>query len=169
MTYLLESGGVREQEVASCGVVDVSTVEALDHELAWESEVLAHFDRLFVDDLRCEVLCDAAVVNVAQLILVVLVVEQIVHIDVVYVALDRLKIHVVFIISFFAAFTAFATLFASAFSIFSLVIVLVVFVFGLALHLVGLFEPSVGQDLRDRQALYWLKLYHASNQVLCIL
>ena len=103
--YWLGSGGVRQQEVASCGVVDVSTVEALDHELAWESEVLAHFDRLFVDDLRCEVLSDAAVVNVAQLILVVLVVEQIVHIDVVYVALDRLKIHVVFIV-FFASFFA---------------------------------------------------------------
>ena len=143
------SGGVREQEVASCGVVDVSTVEALDHELAWESEVLAHFDRLFVDDLRCEVLCDAAVVNVAQLILVVLVVEQIVHIDVVYVALDRLKIHIVFIV-FLAAFASFATLFASALSIFLLVIVFFFFVFGLALHLVGLFEPSVGQDLRYR-------------------
>ena len=149
LIYWLVSGGVREQEVASCGVVDVSTVEALDHELAWESEVLAHFDRLFVDDLRCEVLCDAAVVNVAQLILVVLVVEQIVHIDVVYVALDRLKIHVVFII-FFAAFASFAALFSSAFSILLLVIVFFFFVFGLALHLVGLFEPGVGQDLRYR-------------------
>ena len=140
------SGGVRQQEVASCGVVDVSTIEALDHELAGESEILAHFDRLFVDDLRCEVLCDAAVVNVAQLILVVLVVEQIVNIDVVYVALDRLKIHVVFI----AFFATFATLFASSFSIFLLVIVFVFFVLGFALHLVSLFEPGVGQDLRYR-------------------
>ena len=131
-------------------MVDVSTVEALDHELAWESKVLTHFDRLFVDNLRREVLRNAAVVNVTQLVLVVFVVEQIVHIDVVYVSLDRLKIHVVFIVSFFAAFTAFATLFASAFSIFFLVIVLVFFVFGLALHLVSLFEPGVGQDLRDR-------------------
>ena len=141
------SGGVRQQEVASCGVVDVSTIEALDHELAGESKILAHFDRLFVDDLRCKVLCDAAVVNVAQLIFVVLVVEQIVNIDVVYVALDRLKIHVVFI----AFFATFATLFASSFSIFLLVlIVFVFFVLGFALHLVSLFQPGVSQDLRYR-------------------
>ena len=59
------SGGVGEQEVAGRGVVDVAPVQTLDHEVARKAEVLAHLNRLFVDDLRREVFRDAAVVDVA--------------------------------------------------------------------------------------------------------
>ena len=71
-------------------MIDIAPIQAFDHELARESEILANFYRLFVDDLRSEILCDAAVVYVTEFVLVVLVIEQIVHIHVVNVTLDRL-------------------------------------------------------------------------------
>lgn len=46
-------------------MVDVSSVQALNHKVSRESKVLAHFNGLLVDYLRREVLSDAAVVNVA--------------------------------------------------------------------------------------------------------
>lgn len=76
-------------------MVDVATIQALYHELAGEPEVVAHLQRLFVDVLRREVLCDATVVGVAQLYLVVLVVEEVVHVHVVHITLDVLQVDVV--------------------------------------------------------------------------
>ena len=38
-------------------------------------------------------------------------------------------------------------------------------VIGLTLHLIGLLEPVVAEDLRDCQSSLWLKLYHASDEV----
>ena len=67
-------------------MVDISPVQALDHKMPGEAEILAHLDRLLVQNLTRKVLCNATVVNIAQLILVVLMVEQVVHVDIVHVA-----------------------------------------------------------------------------------
>ena len=48
----MHSSGVSQQVVASCSVIDITSVETLDHELAWESEVFAHFQSFLIDVLR---------------------------------------------------------------------------------------------------------------------
>ena len=45
-------------------MIDVSAIETLYHELARETEVFAHAQRLLVDILRTEVLSDAAIVRI---------------------------------------------------------------------------------------------------------
>jgi hypothetical protein len=75
-------------------VVQVSSVEALDHELAGEPEVFAHFEGLLVYVLRREILCDAAVISVGEFGAVVLIIEEVVNINVVNVALDALQVDV---------------------------------------------------------------------------
>ena len=80
-------------------MVDVPPVETLDHELAWEAKVLTHLYRFLIDRLRREVLCDATVVNVAELAPIVFLVEQIVNVDVIDIALDVTSIHTVFLIT----------------------------------------------------------------------
>ena len=54
-------------------MVDVSTIQALDHELPGEPEVVANLQRFLIDVLRREVLRDATVIRVAQLYFVVFV------------------------------------------------------------------------------------------------
>ena len=76
-------------------MVYVAPVETFDHEVPWESKVFTDLERLLVDVLRGEVFCDAAVVRIAQLCLVVLVVEQIVDIHIVNVTLYAAKIYVI--------------------------------------------------------------------------
>ena len=45
-------------------MIDVSAIEALNHELAGETEVLTHSQGLFVDVFRTEILRDTAIVCV---------------------------------------------------------------------------------------------------------
>ena len=67
-------------------MVDITAIETLDHKVAREAEILAHFYRLLVQYLTREILRNAAVVYVTKLVLVVLVVEQVIHVHVVYIA-----------------------------------------------------------------------------------
>ena len=73
-------------------MVDVTPIQTFDHKVSWEAKVLAYFDSLFIENLGGKVLGDAAVVYVTQFILIVLMVEQIVHIYIVYIALNACQI-----------------------------------------------------------------------------
>ena len=77
-------------------MVNVTPIQAFDHELSGEAEIFADFYGLFINNLRGEVLCDAAVVNIAQLVSIILVVEQVVYIDVVDITLNGLEVNSVF-------------------------------------------------------------------------
>ena len=76
-------------------MVYVTPIETFNHEVPWKSEVLAHLKRFLVDVLRCEVLCDAAVVCIAQLRFVVLMIEKIVNVHIVNVALYTAEVYVI--------------------------------------------------------------------------
>ena len=78
-------------------MVDISSVQAFNHEMPWESKVLTNFNRFLIDYLRSEILSYAAVVNIAEFILIVLMVEQIVNIDIVNISLDSLQVNIIFI------------------------------------------------------------------------
>ena len=69
-------------------MVNIATIETFDHKVARKAEVLAHFNRFFVNDLRSKVFCDAAIVYIAELILVILMVEQVVYVDIIDIALN---------------------------------------------------------------------------------
>lgn len=45
-------------------MIDIPTIEALNHKLPREPEVLAHAQRLLIDILGAEVLSDAAIVSI---------------------------------------------------------------------------------------------------------
>ena len=60
-----------------------------------KSEIFAYFQCLLVNVLRSEVFCDATVVSVAQFYLVVLVVEQIVHVNIIHITLDTTQVNVI--------------------------------------------------------------------------
>ena len=122
-------------------MVDVAPIETLDHEVPWESKVLADLERLLVNILGSEVLSDATVVRVAQLSLVVLVVEQVVDVHVVDVALYAVKINIVcllLILFFLLCFRLLIILIALMFFI------IFFFFVRVRLHLVCLFEPGMG-------------------------
>lgn len=141
-------------------MVDVATVQALDHEWTRESEVLAHRESLFVDVLRREVFCYAAVVGVAQLDLVVLVVEQVVDVHVVHVALDVLQIDIIVVLSLATRYSA---------SILSVFLVIVIFFIFLRIVFVRLLQPSMRENLRDSQSALGFELDHSSHESLSVL
>ena len=96
-------------------MVYVPSIQALDHEMPWKTKVLAHLQCFLIDILRGEVLSDAAVVSIAQLDLVVLVVEQVVHIDIVHVALDAAQVNIIclLLIGFFLLSVRFFNVFGA--------------------------------------------------------
>ena len=75
-------------------MVEVPSVEALNHELPWEAEVLTHLQSFLIDVLCREVFSDAAIVSVAELSPIVLIIEEVVNIHIVHIALDALQIDV---------------------------------------------------------------------------
>lgn len=75
-------------------MIKISSVQAFDHELAWEAKVLTHFEPLFIYILCREVFSDAAVVSVRQLSVIILIIKQIVYVNIVNVTLDTLQIYV---------------------------------------------------------------------------
>lgn len=75
-------------------MVDVSTIQALDHELSREAKVFAYLKCLLVDVLSREIFCDAAIVCVGKLSSVNLIVEEVVNINIVHITLDALQIGV---------------------------------------------------------------------------
>ena len=81
-------------------MVNVATVQTLDHEVSWEAEVFTDLNRFFVYDLRSEVFCDAAVVDVAELVFIVLMVEKVVNVDIIDIALNAGSVNP-FLYSFF--------------------------------------------------------------------
>ena len=81
-------------------MVDIAAIETFDHEVAREAEILAHFYRLLVQYLTRKILRYAAVVYVTKLVPVVLVVEQVIHVHVVYIAWDVLQVEAIFVLDF---------------------------------------------------------------------
>jgi hypothetical protein len=136
-------------------VVDVASVEALDDELAREAEVLTNRESLLVDILSGEVFGDAAVVGVTQLDLVILVVEQVVHVNIVDIALDVLQVQVALPTSLPAHHCVFVLLPLSFF-------VRLLFLI-LRLVLIGFLEPGVRQNLREGKSVLGVQLNHAPH------
>lgn len=56
-------------------MIDIAAIQTFDQELPWEAEILTYLYRLLVNYLRSKVLCNAAVVDVAKLISIVLMIE----------------------------------------------------------------------------------------------
>ena len=56
-------------------MVDITAVKTFDQELSWVAEIFTDFQGLFVDVLSSEVLCNTAVICVAELALVIARVE----------------------------------------------------------------------------------------------
>jgi len=75
-------------------MVEVPSVEALNHELPWEAEVFTHFQSFLIDVLCREVFSDATIVSIAELSPIVLIIEEVVNIHIVHIALDALQIDV---------------------------------------------------------------------------
>ena len=67
-------------------MVDIAPIQTLDHEVSWEAEVLAHLNRLLIQNLGSEILRYAAVVYITELVLIILMVEQIINVDIVNIA-----------------------------------------------------------------------------------
>ena len=127
-----ESGSICQQIVASCCVVYIASVQALNDKLAWKSEVFADLEGLFVYVFAREVFCDAAVISVAQLSLIVLMVKQIVNVHVIHVALNILEVDVISLAIGFILFIAYIPIFG-----------LLGFFFRAAVPVVCFFEPWV--------------------------
>ena len=75
-------------------MVDVPAIQAFDHELPREPEVLAHTQGLFIYILCREILCDAAIVCIGQLGRVDLIIEEVIDVYVIHIALDGLKVNI---------------------------------------------------------------------------
>jgi hypothetical protein len=81
---------VCKQKVACCCMINVAPVQAFDYELTRESKIFAHFQSLLVNILRRKIFRNTAVIRVTQFRLVILIVKQVVHVDIVNIALYRL-------------------------------------------------------------------------------
>lgn len=160
-------------------MINIAPVEALDHELAWETEVLAHTQRLFIDVLCTEVLGDTAVVRIGKLRRVHLIVEQVVHVHIVHIALYRLEVNVLalllvgvcIVVSSTSRLLVNATLSirARGYGVVIGLLILLVLVLFLGVVFVGLFEPVMREDLRDRQSLPGIQPNHPFHYSLCVL
>jgi hypothetical protein len=75
-------------------MIDISTIETLDHKRAWEAEIFAYFKRLLINVLSREVLCDATVVSVRELRPIHFVIEEVVHIHVIHITLYALQVNI---------------------------------------------------------------------------
>lgn len=75
-------------------MVNVASVQTLNHELSWESEVFAHPQCLFVNVFSRKIFRDAAIVSIGELSCVYLIIEQIVNVDIVHIPLDALQVYI---------------------------------------------------------------------------
>ena len=75
-------------------MINVAPIQTFYNKLPRISKVFAYFQSFFINVLTCEVFSDAAVVRVAQLRLVVFMVEQIVDVNIIYVPLYVSKVDV---------------------------------------------------------------------------
>lgn len=82
-------------------MVDITSIQTLDHKLSWVPEVLTHFECLFIYVFCREVFSNTAVISVTQFGFVNTIIEQIVNIDVVYIPLNLLRLFVVFVLMIF--------------------------------------------------------------------
>ena len=75
-------------------MINVPSVQALNHELPGEPEILTHSQSFLVNVLSREIFCDAAIVCVGKLRCVDFIVEEVVNVDIVNVPLYRLQVNV---------------------------------------------------------------------------
>jgi len=125
-------------------MIDISSVQAFDQELPGETKVLANLKSFFVNIFCAKVLCDAAVIGITEFNLVILMVKQVVNVYIVHIALDVFQVNVVlFCVS------------AACNGIFVLLSFLLFFVFVFAFIFICLFEPLMGQNLRNCESSLW--------------
>ena len=86
-------------------MVNVTLVQTLHHEVPWEPKILTHLQCFLVYQLGGKVFCNATVVNIAELGAIILIVEQIVHIDIVDVALNTRQINLIILLASITLFT----------------------------------------------------------------
>lgn len=139
-------------------MVNISSVQALNQELAWEPEVFTHLQSFLVDVLGREVFSNAAVVSVAQFDFIIFMVEEVVDVNIVHVSLNILEVNIRFLVSIAS--------FALAFSISLFVVILFVLV---RLVFIGFLQPRMREDLWRCQPLLRVELDHPPNQVLSLL
>ena len=71
-------------------MINVASIQAFDDEWSGVAKVLTYLQGLLIDILCCKVLSHTTVIRVTQLCLVNAIVEQIVHIDIVNIAVNLL-------------------------------------------------------------------------------
>jgi hypothetical protein len=75
-------------------MIDIATVETLNHECSGEPKVLTYFECLFINVLCREVFGDTAVICIGQLCVVVLIIKEVIDINIVNITLDALQVKV---------------------------------------------------------------------------
>ncbi len=157
-------------------MIDISPIEALYHELAGETEVFAHAQRLLVDILRAEVLSDAAIVRIGELRRVYLVIEEVIYVYIVHVALYRLQIDVLTLLLLICVGITTWLLMHSPLPIrasgncivIRLRIVLFIFILLFRVIFIGFLEPMMRQYLWYSESLTRIQSYHPFNYSLCV-
>jgi len=152
-------------------VVDVPTIQAFDHELAREPEVLAHTQGLFIYILRRKILCDAAVVCIRQLCSVDLIIEEVIDVNVIHIALDGLKVDVLGLLLGCGASrlpiwhaTLYDRVVWRCIGIRSpCMMPILVFFFFLGIIFISLLQPWVSKYLRDGHSLSGIETNHSSH------
>lgn len=137
-------------------MIYVSSIQALYEELPWETKVLANLESFFIYVFCREIFCDAAVVGVAELYLVVLMIKQIVDIYIIDVTLNVLEINIRLFVALAACY--------STIIFHTVLFFFIIFFLFLGFVLVGFFKPSMGEDLGDRQSRFWLQLDHTTDE-----
>ncbi len=158
-------------------MIDVSAIETLYHELARETEVLTHSQRLLVNIFSTKVLCDAAIVCVRELCRVYLVIEKVIHVYIVHVALYRLQIDILALLLLVCVIITPRLLMHSTLPIrtssnriiIRLSILLFIFILLFRVIFIGFFEPMMSEYLRYCESLAGIQSYHPLNYGLCVL
>ena len=172
------SASICEQVVACGGMIDVSAIETLYHELARETEVLTHSQRLFVDIFSTKVLCNAAIVCVWELCRVYLVIKKVIHVYIVHVALYRLQIDILTLLLLICVIVTPRLLMHTTLPIRTSSnriiiglrrILLFLFILLFRVIFIGFFEPMMSEYLRYCKSLAGIQSYHPLNYRLCVL
>ena len=160
------------EQVVACGrVVDIPAIQAFDHELAREPEVLAHTQGLFIYILCREILCDAAIVCIGQLGRVDLIIEEVIDVNVIHIALDGLKVDILGLLlgrwasrlPIWHASLNHRVIWRCIRIRSARMMPVLVFFFLLRIVFVSLFQPWMSKNLRDGHPLTRVKTNHASH------
>ena len=159
-------------------MIDISAVQTFDHKLSWEAKVFTYTEGFFVNVFSREIFCNAAVVSVGELRWIDLVIEEVVHVDVVNIPLNALKVNVLWlllihslgmgaldsaVVSYcFISCATSATNDGIRWSSLFLFLLLIWVIF------IGFLEPMMCQNLGDGHSLARIQSYHTLHDLLSI-